>query len=129
MINLAEIKILVVEDDPAMSEVLCEYLQGEGATTLSAPNGQVALELMEVEKFDLVLTDLQMPIIGGMELLRRIRERDTESPIVLLVTGQADITEEIAIASGAVGLIHKPFDLMFLFEKISQSLAVRVMVG
>jgi DNA-binding response OmpR family regulator len=114
--------ILVVEDDPYMLEALGDYLQRSGATVLRALNGSIAFQLIESKRIDLVLSDVQMPVMDGIELLKRVRVKNPKVPIVLLATGQSQLTEESALALGAAGLIHKPFNLKVLGDKISELL-------
>ena len=118
------ITILVVEDDLDMREVLCDFFKDGGATVFDAENGKVALEVMSKEQVDLVVSDVQMPIMDGVELLKMIRAKNPEIPIVLFTTGQSQLTEESAIASGASGLLNKPYNFNILAEKISELLLI-----
>lgn len=110
--------ILVVEDDSALLKVLCTYLKRTGATVFQATNGQEAYQIVENENIHFVLSDVQMPIMDGVELLKKIRTTKPISPIILLATGQTEFTRDEAIKFGASGLIHKPFKLLSLHGEI-----------
>ena len=77
-------------------------------------------------KIDLVLSDIKMPIMDGIELLKSINACDQHMPLVWLMTGQSDLKEEAALALGAQGLLSKPFKLQVLLGKIKESLEKRV---
>lgn len=117
--------ILVVEDDVVLLDLLCNYFQINGATIFRAANGHIAFQVIENERIDFVLSDVQMPVMDGVELLKKIRIKHSHKPIVLLATGQCLLTEAEAMASGASGLIHKPFGLKEVTEKIGQLLQMR----
>lgn len=121
-VDLKKFKLLIVEDDEMMRENLCEFFQGEGANVFSANNGEEALQIALVERVDLILSDIKMPVMNGVELLKAIYANEKIIPIVWLMTGQSDLTEEKAIEMGAEGIINKPFKLQLVKEKISKSL-------
>lgn len=102
-------RILVVDDNKELREILEEYLKGEGHTVEGSANGKDALLLHAERSFDLIITDLNMPEISGMELIRMIRKenRDTE---FIIVTGYASMDSAIeAVRIGAFDYIVKPF--------------------
>lgn len=120
--------ILVVEDDETMRELLADCLSSLEAKVLTAANGVEALAIIEANDIQLVVSDVQMPRMGGMELLARIRAQGADgetgktTPIVILVTGQSQINEDSAKAAGAFALIHKPFRMQELLASVQQSL-------
>ena len=116
--DLTSVRILIVEDDLALLKVLNSYLIKCGAIVYQATNGEIAYGLVEKHEIDFVLSDIQMPVMSGVELLKKIRLMRSHIPIVLLATGQAELTQKEAIEFGAAGLIHKPFGLKFLNEEI-----------
>lgn len=121
-INWQDFSILIVEDDGAMRLVLCKIFSKLGVQLYSAENGQQALNIMKIQKIHLVLSDVQMPIMDGVELLKQADAKNCELPIFLLATGHSDLTEESALSLGAVGLIHKPFNIQTLVEKTQKIL-------
>ena len=101
--------ILVVDDTPSTLVVLQRSLTAEGYTTYTAPNGVDALNLLDGTFVDLVITDLKMPKISGIDLIRHIREnyRDTA---VMMITGYATVESAVeAVKSGAEEYVAKPF--------------------
>lgn len=103
--------ILVVDDETDLREILRDELAFEGAQVFEAPNGEVAWELCQQVQFDAVLSDIRMPGGDGVTLARRIRERSKDNPVIILITGFADITCEEAFHLGADGYVLKPFHL------------------
>ena len=103
--------VLVVDDDAVGRESLAEALGEMGYRALAAPSGAAALALLERQPVDLVLTDLRMPDMDGLELLTRVRQRDTRV-FVIVVTAFATITTAVeAMKRGAFNYIMKPIDL------------------
>ncbi len=115
------INILVVEDDPFMREMLSMVLEDEGATVHCAENGAVAKELIQNNPVDIVVSDVQMPVCDGVDLLKWVKENYSDTPLVFLATGFADITEEGAISLGAEAVIKKPFEVDTVVQHLSES--------
>src|SRR5690625_1507245 len=103
------IKILVVDDDPHIRELLLLYLRKEGYDTLSASDGKEALELLQETPVHLAIVDIMMPNIDGYELCEKIRE-EYDIPIMML-TAKGEITDkERAYLAGTDDYIVKPFE-------------------
>ncbi|MDO8512876.1 MAG: response regulator [bacterium] len=88
-----KMKILLVEDEPAISKVYAEELTDEGFVTLTATNGRDGLELALVEKPDLILLDILMPIMDGLTMMDQLRKKNEygrKVPIILLTNLSAD---------------------------------------
>ena len=128
MSTLEGYKILVVEDDTSLSRVMASALSKKGATVMIANNGEEGFDLVAKNSFDLVLSDVQMPVMTGLELLEKIRAANSELPVFLLVTGQAQVTEVESVTRGAAGLVQKPFKLSFLIAKLETLIASEVLV-
>ncbi len=119
MNKLSNLNILVVEDDSELRSVLIEIIEFHGAHVYSAANGKEALNSIDQKlRIDLVLSDVQMPVMGGIELIKNIKNLDSVRPIVLLLSGQSELTEASAMGIGAVGLIHKPYSIKTLVDRI-----------
>ncbi len=106
-----EIQILIVDDEPGMTRLLSDILTDAGYTARPHNNPVEAVEAFRVAPADLVLTDIKMPGMDGIEFFRRIRERDPRVPVIV-ITGYA--TAEIAIDAlklGAMNFVRKPFDV------------------
>ena len=114
--------ILVVDDSEFILEFLTELLGNQGFTVLVAPNGADAIETLESEHVDLLLTDLIMPGIGGMELVKHVHER-YPNIISVVMTGYASIeTAREAIVYGALDYVFKPFKSAEIMAAIEGSL-------
>ncbi|MFZ3228669.1 MAG: response regulator [Pseudobdellovibrio sp.] len=118
MNNWINFNILVVEDDAGMLEILGDILEGYGGKVFRATHGEEALNCIDKERIDLVLSDVQMPIMGGIDLVKNIRIKNLKIPVVLFITGQSELTEESALEIGAIGLVHKPYKVKVLIERI-----------
>ena len=110
-------RILIVEDDEGVSSFVRLELEHEGYGTETAADGRSALELFEKGGFDLVLLDIMLPQLNGIEVLRRIR-RSSEAPVIV-VTARADTeTAVTALDTGADDYIAKPFAIEELLARI-----------
>ncbi len=113
-------KLLLVDDDKSLCRVLEHQLKEEGFTVTTATDGKEGLEKFENDKFEVVVTDIAMSGMGGMELLKRIRAKDT-SAVVILITAFGTVENAVeACHSGADDYITKPFSieqLRFVIEK------------
>ncbi len=114
------IKILVVDDSAFMRKVLIDILQKEGFTNIiEAENGKQAIKEFYIEKPELVLLDIIMPEVDGMETLKTIG-RDTKV-IMISAVGQESVIKE-AMSMGAQGFIVKPFENSKVIEEMSKVL-------
>ncbi|MFS8638585.1 MAG: response regulator, partial [Gemmatimonadota bacterium] len=119
--------IFVVDDDPALLRGLDIALQGRGYAVRTAPGGAEFLELLESESPDLVVMDVMMPGMSGLEVLRRLRadERWAELPVMMVTAyPHADVSEEAA-RRGVGDVVPKPFRLEELVERIEKQLGRR----
>lgn len=123
MSELKDLSVLIVEDDEGFLEILSDFFRYEGSRVFQARNGQEALTLMGTTSVHFVISDIQMPVMTGIELLEKIRAIDPQIPVVLLATGQSKITDAEAKSKGALGLILKPFDFESLKEIIKNAFA------
>lgn len=115
-------RILVVDDEPSIVELLAEYLRARGHEVVIAGNGEVALDRLERGGVDVVLTDMKMPELGGLELLSRIRERGYPVATILM-TGYGTIDSAIrAMKDGAQDYLLKPFKLREVHAAIARAI-------
>jgi two-component system, OmpR family, KDP operon response regulator KdpE len=114
-------RILVVDDDPQIRRVMRIMLTGQGYEVDDAKTGEAALEKLAKQRFDLVLLDMGMPGIGGMETCRAIRE---ESPVAIIVLTVRDRDSERieALDAGADDYVTKPFGSLELSARIRAAL-------
>jgi len=101
-------KILVVDDDPAISEMLTLVLQAEGFDTVAVADGADAVGAAEAEQPDLILLDLMLPGMNGIDVCRTIRETSTV-PIVMLTAKTDTVDVVLGLESGADDYVNKPF--------------------
>ena len=104
-------KILVVEDNPDTRELLYFYFTNEGYKVPTAVNGQEGLHIAKAEHPDLILTDLSMPEMDGIEMIRHLRlEPEAAKTPILIFTAHRNLTMEGALKVGADQVFHKPVD-------------------
>jgi EAL domain-containing protein (putative c-di-GMP-specific phosphodiesterase class I) len=102
-------RVLVVDDDDGLRRACSRVLERAGFDVSIATNGEQALELMDQNRYDVVVSDICMPRLGGTELLRAVRQRDLDIP-VLLMTGSPDLSTAVdALEHGALRYLVKPF--------------------
>ena len=102
--------ILLIEDSPAQAAVYKAYLEGEGYSVVMAGSGEEGLRALEERAVAAVLLDLQLPGIGGFEVLERLRRRSSRIPVVVVTDyGSAENASE-AVRLGAADFVTKPFD-------------------
>ena len=103
-------KILIVDDEAGMQRLLARILDRQGYETLTVGSAKEALQLINSDSFDLVLTDIQMPGMNGLELLREIKAFDPSLPIIV-VTAYGTVESAVeALRAGAYDYITKPFE-------------------
>jgi DNA-binding NtrC family response regulator len=116
-------RILVVDDDHGQRSLLETFLRAKGYRTQSAASGEAALQLLAEESFSMIISDVRMTGMSGIETLRRVREKHHDLP-VLLVTAFADIRTAVsAMRDGAVNYLAKPIDLDELMATVRLALA------
>lgn len=103
-----ETKILVVDDDPAIAEMLTIVLQGEGFRTVVVGDGVEAVKAAEEHNPDLILLDVMLPGMNGIDVCKAIRESSTV-PIVMLTARTDTVDVVLGLESGADDYVHKPF--------------------
>ena len=109
--------ILVVDDEPTLRETLVEALEGEGYGVVSAADGREALSRFRADHPDLVLLDLMLPELSGIEVCRIIRA-ESAVPIVMLTAKDAELDKVVGLELGADDYVTKPFSLRELTARI-----------
>lgn len=105
------VRVLIVEDDPMVSNFCTRLLQMKGYAVRTACNGREALGILQNHQFDLVLTDLQMPEMGGMALLREIRHHHADVDTIMFTAYATVETAREALKLGAFDYLTKPFNV------------------
>ncbi len=112
------LKILVAEDEDITLKHLLATLKGEGYQVFGTGNGKKALETLEKEPFDVLVADIKMPGLSGIELLEQVKERYPETEVIIM-TGFGSIGSAVdAMRKGAYDYITKPFDLDEVILKV-----------
>ena len=113
-------RVLVVEDDAALRDAMCDTIQYAGYRVLSASNGEEALWCLKRERVDLIVSDVQMDVMDGNTLLREAKALRPELPFVL-VTAYGSIENAVkAMQEGAADYLLKPFEAEVLLEMVSR---------
>jgi DNA-binding NtrC family response regulator len=117
-------RILIVDDDPGQRSLLNSFLRSQGFETALADSGERALEMLRTGKFAMMISDVRMPGLSGLETLRRARQEHAILP-VLLVTAFTDIRDAVAaMRDGAVNYLAKPIDLDELLNSVRQAIGM-----
>jgi two-component system, NtrC family, response regulator HydG len=118
-------RVLVVDDEPDLAESCAYFLERAGYEVLCASSAPEALDMLQREVFGVVVSDVRMPRMSGMELLHAIRERDPDVE-VLLLTGYPDLQMAVAaIKQGAFDYLTKPYGEEDLIERVAKAMAHR----
>ncbi|MBW1785724.1 MAG: sigma-54-dependent Fis family transcriptional regulator [Deltaproteobacteria bacterium] len=118
---MSKTKVLIVDDELIMRESLAGWLERDGHAIDTAASGEEALEKLKAERFDIILLDIKMEGMSGLETLERIREDDSEAAVVMITAYGSISTAIEAMKNGAFDYLLKPFDpneLGMLIEKI-----------
>ncbi len=116
--------LLIVDDDPAQRQLLESYLAGHGFPVRTAGSGEEALACLETETFGMVVSDVRMPGMSGLDMLHRVRKENRRLPL-LLVTAYPDIRDAVgAMRDGAVNYLEKPIDLDELLASVRYTLGL-----
>lgn len=112
--------ILIVDDDDAIRailyDLLCEKYECDTAST-----AEEALHYIEVDSYEAILTDLAMPGLGGVELLKKIQETDSATPVILISGKGAEQDPQDLIDLGAFAFVNKPFNLVEIEDVVEQA--------
>lgn len=113
--------ILVVEDDPVNGLVLLDYLEAQGYRVLLAKTGTAGIEAFDVERPDMALVDVLLPLRNGFEVCFEMKRRSAETPVLLMSAIYKNVTHAQAYAKNdlhAQGFLVKPFELSELLERV-----------
>jgi len=125
-INLREATVLLVDDEPDLLEIFGMWLQSAGcAKVLTAKNGECALDIIENDPIDLIVTDVRMPVMDGLTLVRRLVELKEEIPSIVFVSGFGDIDQREMYGLGVEAFLTKPVSPELLLEVVEKALAAR----
>ena len=118
-------KILVVDDEPGVCDILKKILEQEKYTVFTATSGARALNLFKKEAVDLILLDIKMPRMDGIEFFHELRKKD-KNVVVIILTAHATLgTAREAMELGAYDYITKPFDAHFVVRMVKEGIEER----
>ncbi|MEW5855277.1 MAG: response regulator [Myxococcota bacterium] len=121
----SEPTLLIVEDEADIRELLGTELKMEGFHVETAENGRVALDAMERRRFDLVITDLKMPVVGGLAVLAQAKRVNPPIPVIVATGWASAGSADVCRASGAEVVLLKPFDLDEMIGNVKRLLNAR----
>jgi two-component system response regulator AtoC len=122
-------QVLIVDDEPNLRKILSAQLTRDGYDVLTAEDGEQGLHLLREHHIDLVITDLKMPKVDGMTLLRRALEIEAELPVVLITAHGTIDTAVEALKRGAFDFVTKPFDKDEVRQIVAKALKTRELRG
>ncbi|TDL82731.1 response regulator transcription factor [Peribacillus frigoritolerans] len=114
-------KILIVDDDKEIRKLIAIYIENEGITTYQAENAVEALKILDKEVFDLIILDIMMPEMNGIEACMKIRE-ERNMPIIMISAKSEDMDKIQGLASGADDYLTKPFNPLELLARVKSQL-------
>ena len=120
-------KVLVIEDERALTEVLAYNLEREGFEALIAHDGQDGLRQAQIKLPDLIVLDLMLPLKGGLEVCRELRQgtRTREIPIIMVTAKAEESDQLVGFATGADDYVTKPYSMKVLVQRIKKELRRR----
>jgi DNA-binding NtrC family response regulator len=120
-----KIKILVVDDEKLIRWSLGKALQTAGYDVDAATNGDEALQIMEKFRYDIVITDLRMPGLTGMELLKKIKQKGSAPPVIFVSAYLSKKVIDDAIHDGAFRCVNKPFQMENILHIVREALELK----
>jgi CheY-like chemotaxis protein len=116
-------KILIVDDNPNMSSLLSEMLEVFDYESIRANDGMEAIDKIEQGDFNLVITDMRMPKMSGLDLLQKIKEKKPDLPVVVISGYALDEEGSNLLSSKADGFLNKPFKMSDIEQLLNQVLS------
>ena len=111
-------EVLIIEDDAHIVELLTIHLQDMGCHVISADDGRKGLDFAITKQFDLIILDLMLPGLNGIEVCRRIRQRNLQTPILMLTAKSEEIDKVLGLETGADDYLTKPFSIRELMARV-----------
>ncbi len=111
-------KVLIIEDEPNMVLGLKDSCEYEGYEVAVARNGKEGLEKASTEKPDIILLDVMLPLMSGLDVCRTLRRRGIETPILMLTARSQEVDKVVGLEVGADDYVTKPFSIMELLARI-----------
>jgi len=109
-------RVLVVDDDEVLRNMLIDTLSSLDYLPVAAEDGEKAWQILQQEHFDLIITDIKMPCMDGISLMKKIKEKELKTPVIMITAYSIAYPEDKALTKGADGYLAKPFRI----EKIDE---------
>jgi CheY-like chemotaxis protein len=123
--RLCDARILVVEDEVALREIFANWMRRAGCTVITAAHGQEAVDALEGTEVDVMVTDVRMPVMDGVTLVRRLAALGKHIPCIIFVSAFGDVDQREMYNLGVESFLAKPFRLEELQRVLHQALAER----
>ncbi len=123
--RLNDATILVVDDEPDWRAIIADWFGREGSHVLIAENGAEALDLIHTNRVDVVVSDVRMPVMDGITLLRNIKAGESYKPSVMFISGFSDIGPGEAYGLGVEAMMSKPVERKHLISAVTRVLTAR----
>ncbi len=120
-----EKRILMIDDDKHMHRILQLYLKNYNIEVIGVTSGRMGLHKLQQEKFDLVLTDIQMPGMDGKELIQKLREHYPDMPVLIISAYEEEQFKDEIQSLKKIQLVAKPFDQSTIIKKINSLLNIK----
>lgn len=111
--------ILIIEDDITTNEAVCAYMQAAGHTTAAAFDGRQGLQYAHQGSADLIILDIMLPEINGLEVLRELRRKNNAAPVLMLTAMDDEATQANSFDAEADDYITKPFSMLLLGKRVN----------
>jgi len=123
-----DVKILIVDDDPIVLSVMESIISGQGFPSETATNGQQALDRLHKDKFSIVITDINMPVMNGMELLCQVKAKYPKVGVIVITGYSEDYSYIDVINAGAIDFMTKPFSGPELLAKLRRVIREQTLI-
>lgn len=123
--QLKEARVLVVDDELALLEIFKRWFEREGCRVFTAQDGAQALDLASANAVDMVVSDIRMPVLDGIELAKRLKKRSGHAPKMIFISGFSDVSEREGFDLGVEAMLHKPIERADLVAAARRSLMDR----
>jgi two-component system alkaline phosphatase synthesis response regulator PhoP len=115
-------RLLLVEDEPGLVLTLTDRLTREGYAVEASADGESGLERAASEPFDLILLDVMLPRLGGFDVMRELRKRGVETPVIMLTARSQVVDKVVGLKMGADDYVTKPFEMVELLARVEAKL-------
>ena len=122
---MIEGKILIVDDEEGIRDMLADLMDVLGYPSIVACNGREGLDCLEKEQVALVISDIKMPVMNGIQMMKKIKERFSDLQVLLITGYEADYSREEVKEAGAADYICKPFNIDVIERKVKTLLERR----